>query len=521
MPAPPVVRPGPRTRSTGPRRTLDRHFLRRWFGPELLVTLIAGAVFGWRIGSAGPWRDEAATLVIAERSIPQILSLARGIDLVHLAYYLGVHEVMRLHPTPLLVQGLSEIRMVSALAAAATAGVLVRIGRQLDSLPVGVTAGLVFALGPMSSRYAQEARPYALVILAATFATYALLRACRRPWLGPRWLLYAAAVVVAGVLNVLSLFVLAIHAVYLLGEAPAAVRRQWLRAAAGALAVIAPFVVATFTQRGQIAWLTATDLSNLHDFFLTEYQTLGLPLLVVALGLAARWVPALRGAHGEALLLGLTWSLLPPVAMWLISRQVPIFDWRYAVFTLPGTALLLASLARVARPLGMAVPVVAVALLGWPMQLTYRDPVVGHAEDVQGASAYVARHARPGDGVLFIPANMRLVEQLYPQRFRGLRDLALGQDPIASSTISGTEVSADDLLAVASRYPRIWVVAGPFGMAETWTDTDRAKVALLMRSYRIVQQRTVLKFSVFLYEAADGDPGLPTRSTTHQPDHPF
>jgi mannosyltransferase len=502
-------------------RTFDRRGLGRRFGPELAVCLVAGVVFAWRVGAPGPWRDEAATLVIADRTLPQMLSLTRSIDLVHLAYYLCVHALMELRPTALLSEGLPEIRMIGVVACALTAGVLVRIGRQLDSLPVGVTAGLIFALGPLSSRYAQEARPYAIVIFTCTFATYALLRACRRPWLRRRWALYAATVAVCGLFNVLSLFLLAVHATFLLWQAPKVIWRRWATATAGAVALLSPFILATVRQRGQISWLAATDLANLRDFFTVEYESLPLPLLVLAVGLiaprAARWVPALHRAHRSALVLGAAWSIVPPVAMWLVSRQVPIFDWRYAVFTLPGTALLLASLARVAPPLGAGIPLVVVALVGWPMQMTYRDPAVGHSEDLRGATAFIAAHTNPGDGVLFLPGHMRLVAELYPERFRGLDDLALSRDAIASSTISGVEVSGADLPSALEGHRRVWVLAGPFGIAETWTDTDRAKVEELLRSYRIVQQRSVLKFTVFLYVAARGEPGLPERPLTRAP----
>lgn len=497
------------------RRVLTWPFLSRWFGPELAVMIFAGMVFAWRIDSPGPWRDEAATLVIADRTLPQILSLTRTVDLVHLVYYLIVHLVIQVHPTTLLSQELTAIRMVGVVACALTAATLVRIGRQLDSLPVGVTAGVIFALGPMASRYAQEARPYAIVVLACTFATYALLRACRRPWLRRRWALYAAAIVVTGLLNVLSLFVLAVHAGYLLWQTPKVIRRRWASATAGALIVLSPFVLAALRQRGQISWLRATDLANLRAFFRVEYETLALPIAVILLGLAAplaaRWVPTLRRAHRGALVLGLVWSLVPPFAMWLVSRAVPIFDWRYAVFTLPGTALLLAGLARVARPFGALIPVLVVALAAWPMQVTYRDQAVGHSEDIQGATWYIASHARPGDGILFLPGHMRLVAQLYPERFRGLEDLAMHQDAISSVTISGVEISADQLPAALAKHRRVWVLAGPYGMGETWTDTDRAKVEQLLYSYRIVQQRTVLKFTVFLYMAARGEHGLPER----------
>ncbi len=85
---------GPAEQEIGIRRRWWR-FTRSWLAPEIAVSLIAGLIFVWRVGSVSPWRDEAATMVIADRTVPQILSLTRTIDLVHLAYYLIAHRSCR------------------------------------------------------------------------------------------------------------------------------------------------------------------------------------------------------------------------------------------------------------------------------------------------------------------------------------------------------------------------------------------------------------------------------------------
>lgn len=478
-------------------------FARRWFGPELLVIAFAGIVFGWRVGTSSPWRDEAATMVIADRTVPQILELTRTIDAVHLAYYLIAHEVMRLFPTATLDAAVTPVRMVSVIAAALTAGVLVRIGRQLDSLAVGVTAGVIYGLCPFATRFAQEARSYALVALVASLSTYALLRACRRPWLRGRWVLYAATLVVAPTLNLLSLLLLTAHLVYVLVTTPPAVRRRWITAVAAALTIASPFIVLAYRQRDQVAWLTAPDLANLGSFLSTQYHSVAVPSFVIIVGALALWLqPRLRlnsTPNQGAFILGLAWGLLPTLLLWLVSQVNPLFDWRYLVFTLPGSALLLSSLATFVRPYGVLVPVLALAVSGWSMQVMYRDPALGHSEDVRGATAYIAAQARPGDAVLFVPWYMRILEQMYPERFTELDDLAIGADPISSRTIFGIEKPADQISAALTTHRRVWLVTGLAGMSETMSPGDDEKVELLLGDYRIARHMTFDRFQVFLY----------------------
>ena len=62
----------------------------------------------------------------------------------------------------------------------------------------------------MASRYAQEARPFALATAAATTATWAVLVATRRQT-RTAWVGYGAAVLVCGLANVISLLILPAH----------------------------------------------------------------------------------------------------------------------------------------------------------------------------------------------------------------------------------------------------------------------------------------------------------------------
>lgn len=484
-------------------------FLRTWFGPEIAVTLTAGLIFIWRVGAASPWRDEAATMVIARRTVPQILDLARTVDFVHLAYYLLVHALMQVHPTATLDAAVAPVRIISVVAAALAAGVMVRIGRQLDSLPVGVMAGLAYAACPFVSRFAQEARSYALVSLVAVFSTYALLRACRRPWLRRRWVLYAVTLVLLCVLNLLSLLLLSVHTIHVLSSTSGAIRRRWLAAVTVAGVLAAPFVAVAYHQRAQVDWLGRPDLTNLRDFLSVEYHTLAVPLLAILAGLAATRLPIGSAPHRAAFRLGLSWGLVPPVLLWLISQVDPLFDWRYVVFTLPGTALLIASLTPFVRPYGIAIAMVAVVVGGWPMQVMYRDPALGHSEDVRGATRYIQQHAKAGDAVLFVPWYMRILEQMYPQRFQSLDDVAIAQDPVSSATIFGVEKPADEIVAALKGHNRVWLITGLQGMAETSGNGDTQKVAQLLGDYRIVRHQTVARFQVFLYVRTPSSPTPP------------
>jgi mannosyltransferase len=457
---------------------------------EILLALLSAVVFSWRVGRPSPWFDEAVTRDVTSRPASEIVDLAEHVDLVHTAYYLLVHAVLGASAT------VTPIRMLSVVAAVVTTVLLVRLGRELGSARVGAAAALFWTVAPLTTRYAQEARPYALVALAATAATLALVRVCRRPWLRGRWVVYTATLLALGLLNVIGLLLIVVHLTYVLATSSRTVRHRWYAAGGAAVALLTPLLVASARQSEQVAWLPEPSPGQLTGFLLAEYAVgiTVVAILVVALaGLG-------RGTHSPALGLGLAWSLLPPVILWTVSQAHPLYDWRYVFFTVPGSALALASLATLVRRRWVIATVAVLALGGLHMQNVYRYPVTGHAEDVRGAAAAIAAGGRPGDAVLFLPASRRVVELAYPNAFRAVDDVALARTAEDSATLWGVEVPPDDVARALHKRQRVWVVTGPARFGETTEPADREKERLLYNGYRLAGVTFTRSYEVRLYE---------------------
>lgn len=187
-----------------------------WVVPGLLTLVVTLA----GIGHAQPWRDELATWSAATRPVPDLIRMTRTIDAATGPYYLLMHGWTALAGT-----SPTALRLPSALAMAVAAALTARLGAVLAGRRAGLLAGLLFAVLPVTSRYGQEARPYALATLLAVLATLLLVEALRRPgrW---RWAGYAAAVAALGLLHLLALTLLAAHVVVVLlvaARGPAAV----------------------------------------------------------------------------------------------------------------------------------------------------------------------------------------------------------------------------------------------------------------------------------------------------------
>jgi mannosyltransferase len=544
--APSAVRPAPRDQEPPARRSRLRGLLSA-AGPEALALAVAGSVFGYRVAAPSPWRDEGATMVIAARPFGEIVDLVSRLDLVHAAYYLLVHVLLLADRTATLADAVPAVRTLSVLAATATAVLLVRIGRRLGSVAVGLSAALALVAAPLASRYAQEARSYALVMLATTLATLLLLRATARPRSRLAWCLYAAALVLTTVLNVISLLVVLAHAVYVRVMVRRAVRQRWLLAVAGGLGAASPFVAATFLQRGQVDWLFAPRVDAVPGFYAAQYHGLAVLLGVAGTAVAlvqlpgrfdlrrldlrrydlrrldrhpsrpARVTARLGATNRGALVLGLAWAVLPVVTLWVVSQAEPLYTWRYLIFTLPGTALVVGSLATALRPIGIVVPLLVLGLSGLHVQGVYRDPHVGHAEDMAGVGEYVAAHARAGDAVLWVPGgpgHMRTLAELYPERYAGLIDVALESSGAATATITGVEKEPAQIAGALHGRKRVWLISGPSGLGQAGDAVDREKSQLLLDGYRIKKVDTVLRFQVALWER------LAPGRTTHRPVDP-
>ena len=167
--------------------------------------------------------------------------------------------------------------------------------------------------------------------------------------------------------------------------------------------------------------------------------------------IADRWRPLNPAA------VALPWLAVPPVVLIAASFIKPVYNVRYVEFCLPALAILvaagltglvrLASSAQIAR-LGVAwLPAVIAGLVALGLAVLLAGPQATirqtstRPDNLRLASAIVATHEQPGDVVFYIPVDMRVLGTGYPAPFLRLRDLARAQSPVASATLTGTEIT--------------------------------------------------------------------------------
>ncbi|WP_281169873.1 glycosyltransferase family 39 protein, partial [Streptomyces prunicolor] len=287
----------------------------------------------WGLDRGGMWGDEGVTFLVGRRTVPQIWHLLHGVDAVHGLYYLLMHAVLAVHP------GEVALRLPSVCGAAATAGLVAALGVRLARPRVGLWAGLLYAITPLTGHYAQEGRSYALVAAGVAGATLLLVRALEeRP--GRSWWLYGAVLAVTFLLHEFAVLVLFAHAITL--AATRARRTVWLGwgcAAGVAVGALLPLAWVSQRQSGQVAWLRVPDwdtTERLARDFLAVTPTgivFWTSLLLILLGLGS----------GRLASVALPLLLVPPVLLLTVSQFRPLFHERYVLYALAGAPLLVAA----------------------------------------------------------------------------------------------------------------------------------------------------------------------------------
>ena len=475
-----------------------------------LIGLASGL---YKLGVPSLWRDEAATIDAARRPVPQILALLQHVDAVNGAYYLLIHPVI-------MVLGTSAValRLPSVAAMAVAAAFTAALGRRLAGqagLPApaltGLLAGVLFTAVPQVTRYAQDARAYALVTMLAVVAAYLLVRALAEDrWLW--WTGYGAVIAAAGVLNLFALLLVVAHGLSLFlarATGPVVSRRQlgrWATSAAAALAVAAPLLAAGYQQRAQLAWVSRLSHSTI-VILMTGFAGSAALLLPVtaaaACGLLAGLVPRGGAKVAAPALIALPWLVAPAVIMLAVSEVHPVFNVRYVLYSQPALALLCAAglswladrartaLGGVARPLAWVPPILIAAVLLTMLvgaEHSVRRPWLAGSDNLRRAVAILAARERSGDAILYLPGKRRIMSMAYPAPFRRLDDVALAVSPAASGTLSGIEVSAATLGRRFGRVRRVWVIAlldrGHLPGAQTAVDREKRTLIAGMRLER-------------------------------------
>ena len=239
--------------------------------------------------------DEVATRWAALLPLHELFHLLNNVDAVHGLYYLLMHAWMVVGTSPTVMRIPSVISMTVAVA------LTVILGRRLTGSGwAGLFAGLIMALTPTITYYAQTARSYALVVACVLGATLVLLHALGAEAAGaPRgrvarwWLGYGALVLVAGYLNELALLMLTAHLVtVLLARYGRAALRHWAVAGITAAVLVAPLAVVSAREDKAVNWIPRPGPGAIrvlfHDYF---GATTGIAVLLFLCAVAALLPP--------------------------------------------------------------------------------------------------------------------------------------------------------------------------------------------------------------------------------------
>ncbi|GAA2547213.1 hypothetical protein GCM10010435_15580 [Winogradskya consettensis] len=361
-----------------------------WLIPALAM-LIIGRI-GWVEPALG-W-DEHATWSAAMRTPGQLMDFAGHMDGVISPYYLFMH-----YWTSVFGDSLGWFRLPSLLAVAIGVGLVGELGRRLFTPGVGLVGGLIVALVPQMSRYAQDARAYGFSFLFAILSTLLLYVALSRPnwW---RWIAYGAALTLLGYTHMLGLLVLSGHVVAVAVRWSADHDRRllirWPIVVAAAIALVSPLIRLGLTQRGtQLEWVPEMDL---HQVLIAPGVIFGervVGLLVIGLALAARWErPKLLGELTAL-------AVLPPVVLITVSFFTSsLWVPRYVLYVIAPLALL-AAVALRGLPWRSLTAVLLIAAVGFEFQQSVRDDRSHGGMDFRVAAGIVEKHQQPGDAIVY------------------------------------------------------------------------------------------------------------------------
>jgi mannosyltransferase len=281
------------------------------------------------------------------------------------------------------------IRIPSLVAMIFAVALVAALGARLATRWVGIAAGLILALLPSSTRYAQQADSTAVTMFAGVLATCLLVAALRRPAIG-RWTGYLLAVALLGLLNPVALLLLSAHGWVVVAQ----YRHRtlgWLIAAQGA---VPGLLLAGFggASPGRFSGIAEPDrLTWLFPAALVGAAPVAALLLVVSLfSLPLRRPVATYTA----------WAVLPPSIL-LIVAQFTQIRLRDLAVILPAWALLAATaLGRVRPPWSVPAAVVVVAALSVPAQLDLRgSPGNARAGGAPGSAPGVAEPGPVGNRI--------------------------------------------------------------------------------------------------------------------------
>lgn len=456
---------------------------------------VGAAVFLRGMGAREMWNDEYATWHASTLPMADFGRLLRHTDLFHAAYYCFMHVWIA-------VAGDSPfaLRFTSLAAMVAAAALVTLVGRRLLTTPIGLTAGMIFAVIPSISRYAQEARSYAMVSMVAVFATLMLLRALDKDS-RLRLALYGLSVALLGLLHFVALTVLAAHAVLVLYATRKTEARRWrlVETVGIALLAVIPLLALASHQSAGVSWIKA-DAAAVRSFPEGIFKSASVCGVVIGLAvLGATFLLASRRPDDRVVVATLgAWALVPPIFCYVTFPVLHVFLPRYVLFVVPAWSILAAVAAcragqlvwRHLWPLTAVVGVALVAWVGLAAQTVVREsPVVGQP-DFRAAVSTIRDQLKPGDGIVYNDTFGKLSDlarEAFAYEMRREpqpRDVFLVKTAQQRGSFSASEcIMAAPCLGSS---PRVWLIyTGYSGDPFDGLAADRA--TLLRNDYKVAE----------------------------------
>lgn len=408
-------------------------------------------VFAIGITRPALWADELATEGAARLSLPALSMLVRNIDMVLAPYYILMHAWTT-------VFGHSELALRAPSVIAMTgAGVLtVDMARRLHGARGAVLALIVFVCVPATSRYGQEARPYAAGCFLVAMAMWCLVvdRNNARVSSSRRYGA-AAAVLAAGLMQ--PAYLLATPGLFAIGYPnDSRARLKWgLLLGTASLPGCLLYLWSAQGDTSIWAWValvTPTSLAYRLTSVVGSDQAGGAAFLTLAAG----GIRA-RGTHRGLALIGIA----PIVVLLLAGTQLHVYVARLLTFTLPALVLLAVATLLALRTPGLVATLSLLAVCNMHAQLDMRRGD-GHGQDSRLTQQTIGLLSRPGDVVVYgeLPRSINwsprdMVTFYVPRQSTPPDALALAPQRTDGRFMAP---EAPDVSARLSRSERVWVV---------------------------------------------------------------
>jgi len=441
----------------------------------ILAALIAGAIITRfaGLGAKSLWLDEVMSVVRSRGSLIETIREAARHDAHPPLYYL------LLHLTKPLPASDAAPRLISAITGLLLVYVTYLAARQLMNRTAGLLAAFLAVLSAFQIYYAQEARPYALMMLLAMVSFLLLLRLIRESHDSegkdtgsrlPGWIGYTAAAVAMLYTHYYLAFALLTEGVFLLANrvCTGAPRdtclpspsnqflRRWLASRIIAAIAFTPYFIVVL---GRMSGLPEAPqqprielLAKLPQAFVQMLTGLDFELSAAAAILlsAVAFVPVLSGMvllyrNRTAFIAVLAFVLVPAACVLLLPWRLQIFEAKHLAFVAPFLVLPVACVpsAALKRPLAwLGCTLILAANL---LSLAGYYSAEFQKERWPEAVAIINKELQPGDVIVFNPY------------YAGLPFYHYSQDIIEPGKLAAS-LNVEQLSSTIRPHRRVWLV---------------------------------------------------------------